>query len=183
MDISPKALSDLELSFDDHATPRHIIDRVLDSGEKPSSCESRRLSRMHDFDTSRGHPTQVIFGNGQTTATDIRAKIGNLEAIVCKDSDLTEDLISLNPLLDMGFQLTMESKEGTLHNPAMDATIHVRRTGPRWSVDLEDLARAVQKIPSLVENQSVQDMTSALAVIMKEPKSIRERVIALHESR
>ena len=123
----------------------------------------------------------MIFGNGQTTDTDIRAKIGDLDAIVCKDSDLTEDLISLNPLLDMGFQLTMESKEGTLYNPATDATIHVRRTGPRWSVDLEDLARAAQKIPSLVENQSVHDMTSALAVITKEPKSIRERVIALHE--
>ena len=56
----------------------------------------------------------MIFGNGQSTDTDIRAKIGSLEAIVCKDSDLAEDLISLNPLLDMGFQLTMERKEGTL---------------------------------------------------------------------
>lgn len=75
----------------------------------------------------------------------------------------------------------MENAEGLLHNPKTHATIHVRRIGPRWSVDLEDLANAAQRTPNLNDHKVVRNMTTALAVITKGPKSIREKVIELHE--
>ena len=69
--------------------------------------------------------------------------IGEIEALVCPDKDLAEDLlISINPLLDHGFNLTMEKDEGRLHNPNTDAVILVRREGKRWAIDLEDLSQA-----------------------------------------
>ena len=84
-----------------------------------------------------------MFGNGNTSVTHDHASIGPLPAIVCNDNDLMEDLVSVNPLLDSGYKLTMESGYGTLFNEETQQTIHVKRQGPRWSIDLQDLAQAV----------------------------------------
>ena len=106
----------------------------------------------HEFPSIPGPPTAVMFGNGQTSVTHDHASIGELPAIVCDDNDLKEDLVSVNPLLDSGYKLTMESEFGTLFNEETQQTIHVRRDGPRWSVDLRDLAQAGLHDPKLESN-------------------------------
>ena len=68
--------------------------------------------------------------------------MGQLEAIVCADKDLHEDLISVNPFLDKGFALTMDADQGQLVNNQTGVTIGVLRQGAKWSVDLEDVAAA-----------------------------------------
>ena len=93
-----------------------------------------------------------------------------MEALVCPDKDLTEDLVSINPLLDYGFNLTMERNEGRLHNPDTDATIHVRREGKRWAIDLEDLSQAVKKLPELRDCPKVHQMVKAKAVVTRPSK-------------
>ena len=152
----------------------------LDSGAeaillRESTVESHKLA------TSTGTETTIMFGNGQTSATDLEANLGNLKAIVCKDADLHEDLISVNPLLDIGFKLTMEHDCGILEHERTGATITVRRDGARWSVDLDDLARATQEVPMLEGHHSIQKLVEANAALYVEPPSIREKVISLHE--
>ena len=113
--------------------------------------------------------------------THDHASIGELPAIVCDDNDLKEDLVSVNPLLDSGYKLTMESEFGTLFNEETQQTIHVRRDGPRWSVDLRDLAQAVLHDPKLESNPGVTELVQANAVMNTIPASIRDKVISLHE--
>ena len=135
----------------------------------------------HKLNTSSGTPTDIIFGNGETTSSNTHARIGHLDAIVCPDSCLSEDLVSVNPILDAGFTLTMERNEGLLTNGETGASIKVRREGKRWSIDLEDLADAVRIMPEVHRHPAIQEMLLANAVITKEPKSLRQMVISLHE--
>ncbi|MFN9983184.1 MAG: hypothetical protein ACK53Y_24870, partial [bacterium] len=37
--------------------------------------------------------TAIIFGNGEETTSNTKAHIGELEAIVCNDNQLTDDLV------------------------------------------------------------------------------------------
>ena len=41
--------------------------------------------------------TEIIFGNGQSTVTDKKTTIGDVEALICEDGILQEDLLSVNP--------------------------------------------------------------------------------------
>ena len=125
--------------------------------------------------------TEIIFGNGHSTVTDKKTTIGDVEALICEDGILQEDLLSVNPLLDIGFKLTMNKSSGLLHNEETGATIHVQREGKRWAVDLEDLASAMKANPDLIENPAMDELVKANAVVHRDPKSIRDQVIQLHE--
>ena len=118
----------------------------------------RSTVEANNFPSAEGPPASVIFGNGQSSITRDHVTIGQLPAIVCKDHDLQEDLISINPLLDTGFKLTIEADHGVLVNESTRQTIHVRRDGPRWSVDLQDLAQATSVQPQLEANSAVTQM-------------------------
>ncbi len=151
----------------------------LDSGAeaillRESTAETHRLQ------ISNGATTTVMFGNGHTADTDMQTTIGRFPAIVCKDRDLQEDLISVNPLLDAGFKLTMEGDQGTLTNEDSGTTIDVTRDGARWSVSLRDLAHATGDASSPDYGGS-RDVVEAYAITNTESKSLRERVITLHE--
>ena len=137
--------------------------------------------RSQGLSTSARPTTTIMFGNGHTSSTDRQAQLGDLEAIVCSDTDLNEDLISVNPLLDKGFKLTMESDSGELRNESTGVSIGVRRSGAKWSVDLDDLAAASATIPDLERSESLRSILQANAAIYSIPKSIREKVISLHE--
>ena len=108
-------------------------------------------------------------------------RIGDIDALICNDNVLQEDLLSVNPLLDIGFKLTMDKDKGLLRNEKTGVNIHVQRQGKKWAVDLEDLAKATRSYPELETSQAVEDMVQANAVINRDPKSIRDLVIHLHE--
>ena len=93
---------------------------------------------------------------------------------------LQEDLLSVNPLLDIGFKLTMDKNRGLLLNESTGVKIHVQRQGRRWAVDLEDLSRAMRIDPKLKDSR-IEEIVQANAVINRDSKSLRERVIQLHE--
>ena len=108
-------------------------------------------------------------------------QLGQLEAIVCAYKDLHEDLVSVNPLLDKGFKFTIESDRGALVNEQTGVSIGVKGHGAKESVDLDDLAAASASIPNLERHEDLQKIVQAKAVICFIPKSIREKVISLHE--
>ena len=100
---------------------------------------------------------------------------------MCEDRNLQEDLISVNPLLDAGYRLTMEGNHGTLTNDEAGSSISVVREGARWSVDLRNLASATMTEPSSNDYSNIRDTVEAYAVINADSKSLRLRVISLHE--
>ena len=132
-------------------------------------------ARSQGLHTTPRPETTIIYGNGQSSTTHQQTRLGQLEAIVCPDQDLHEDLISVNPLLDQGFRLTMQADRGELVNDERGTSI------ARWSVDLDDLAAASASIPELNESAQLLPVVQAKAVIYSIPKSIREKVISLHE--
>ena len=152
----------------------------LDSGADANILR-RSTAEANNFPSAVGPPTAVVFGNGSSSIARDHVTIGQLPAIVCDDNDLQEDLISINPLLDSGFKLTIEANHGVLVNDSTQQTIHVRRDGSRWSVDLQDLANATSVQPQLEANSAVTEMVQANAVLYAEPSSIRDKVISLHE--
>ena len=152
----------------------------LDSGAEAILLRESTV-RSQGLSTSTRPETTIVFGNGQSSSTHRQAQLGELEAIVCADQDLHEDLISVNPLLDKGFKLTMEADRGELTNAQSGVSIGVIRQGARWSVDLDDLAAASATIPDLEQHHQISPIVQANAVIYAIPKSLREKVISLHE--
>ena len=152
----------------------------LDSGAEAILLRESTV-RSQGLPTSSRPATTIIFGNGQSSSTYQQAQLGQLEAIVCADKDLHEDLISVNPLLDKGFTLTMDADQGQLVNNQTGVTIGVLRQGAKWSVDLDDVAAASATINDLESHNNLQQVVQAKAVIYAIPKSIRQKVISLHE--
>ena len=105
----------------------------LDTGAEAILLRKSTVS-ARGMEPERGLDTEIIFGNGHSTVTSTRTRIGELEALVCEDNVLQEDLLSVNPLLDSGFKLTMDKDKGLLINEATGARIHVQRQGKRWAV-------------------------------------------------
>ena len=75
----------------------------------------------------------------------------------------------------------MEADRGELTNAQSGVSIGVIRQGARWSVDLDDLAAASATIPDLEQHHQISPIVQANAVIYAIPKSLREKVISLHE--
>ena len=75
----------------------------------------------------------------------------------------------------------MEADRGELVNEDTGVTIGVKREGAKWSVDLDDVAAASASIPDLEDHNEIRRIVQAKAVIYAIPKSIREKVISLHE--
>ena len=117
----------------------------------------------HGLHTEEAKSTKIVFGNGQSTVTDKKTNIGPIEAIICPDNVLQEDLLSINPFMDIGFKLTLDKDEGTLFNESTGVRIHVRREGKKWSVDLEDLAEAMRRHPCLESSEAVNELVKAAA--------------------
>jgi hypothetical protein len=49
--------------------------------------------------------TLIAFGNGEEKAITTRIHIGDLEAIVCDDDQLTDNLVAIHPIVDAGYDI------------------------------------------------------------------------------
>jgi hypothetical protein len=58
--------------------------------------------------------TMIVFGNGESTTSETKAHFGDLEAIVCADDQLTDDLIAIHPIVDAGYNIHFSSKGGIM---------------------------------------------------------------------
>lgn len=133
-----------------------------------------------NYDPHKSNPTDIIFGNGSSTQTNSEVNFGRFSALLCEDSELSEDLISVNPFLDSGYLLHMEGSGGYLLHPTSGERIAVERDGPRWTIDLEDMSR-LQEGPA--KEQAVAALSSLYTVntsTVRESESQRQRVLRLH---
>jgi hypothetical protein len=56
----------------------------------------------------------IIFGNGKETTSTTKMHIGDLEAIVCNDDQLTDDLVAIHPIVDAGYNVYLSSWGGLM---------------------------------------------------------------------
>ena len=84
--------------------------------------------------------TTIIFGNGEETTSNTKAHIGELEAIVCNDNQLTDDLVAIHPIVDAGYDIYLSSKGGVINKPSDGHSFFsILRDGLKWMIDLEEL--------------------------------------------
>jgi len=89
--------------------------------------------------------TLIIFGNGEETTSNKRAHIGDLEAIVCNDNQLTNNLVAIHPIVDAGYDIHLSSTGGTVNKPSGGHSFPVLRNGMKWMIDLEELKELKKK--------------------------------------
>jgi hypothetical protein len=83
--------------------------------------------------------TTIIFGNGEETTSNTKAHIGELEAIVCNDNQLTDDLVAIHPIVDAGYDIHLSSKGGIVNKPSDGHSFPILRDDLKWMIDLEEL--------------------------------------------
>jgi len=83
--------------------------------------------------------TTIIFGNGEETTSNTKTHIGQLEAIVCNENQLTDDLVAIHPIVDAGYDIHLSSKGGIVNKPSDGHSFPILRDGLKWMIDLEEL--------------------------------------------
>jgi hypothetical protein len=83
--------------------------------------------------------TLIIFGNGGETTSNTKAHISELEAIVCNENQLTDDLVAKHPILDAGYDIHLSSKGEIVNKPSDGHSFPILRNGLMWMIDLEEL--------------------------------------------
>jgi hypothetical protein len=109
--------------------------------------------------------TMIIFGNGKETTSTTRAHIGDLEAIVCNDNQVTDDLVAMHPIVDAGYGIHLSSKGGIVKKPSDGHSFPILRDGVKWVIDLEELKEIKRKRKPIYCNTA----------------SISSQVLCLHE--
>jgi hypothetical protein len=154
----------------------------LDSGADENIVKSSTAKSLN-YGLQTGPDTDVLFGNKGVVSTSVVTPLGNFSALVLPDKDLEEDLVSTNPFLAAGFNLTMNAEGGKLWHPETGEEVGIRIEGPCWLVDLEDIARL--KTSSVREKLETQLNTRAFKADVARARapvtSLRDRVLRLHE--
>ncbi len=71
--------------------------------------------------------TLIIFGNGKETTSTTRMHIGDLEAIVCNDDQLTDDPVAIYPIVDAGYNIYFSSWGGLIDKSRTGHSIPIFR--------------------------------------------------------
>ena len=164
--------------------PNEPADARLDSGADIILLRESTVTSLN-YEPYMSDPIDISFANGTLATTYSSVDVGFFNANVLPDHDLEEDLVSTNPFLDAGYRLTMDSTGGEFVHPETGERIRVKKVGPRWSVNLHDVA-ALRTGPLKAKIQRAvrfEDSTYALsaAMLASAGRSQRERVMRLHE--
>jgi len=83
--------------------------------------------------------TTIEFGNGSTTISSATAHLNsNLTALVVSDINLIEDLISINPIVDLGYNVILSQSGGwILAN--QEKVMPIIRNKSKWVIDIAEL--------------------------------------------
>ena len=116
--------------------------------------------------------TTIIFGNGEETTSNTKAHIGELEAIVCNDNQLTDDLVAIHPIVDAGYDIHLSSKGGVINKPSDGHSFPILRDGLKWMIDLEELKEIkIKRKPIYCNTVSIASQVLRLHERMGYPSS------------
>jgi hypothetical protein len=116
--------------------------------------------------------TTIIFGNGEETTSNTKTHIGELEAIVCNDNQLTDDLVAIHPIVDAGYDIHLSSKGGIVNKPSDGHSFPILRDGLKWMIDLEELKGIkIKRKPIYCNTVSIANQVLRLHECMGYPSS------------
>ena len=134
-----------------------------------------------NYEINPSEPTEIFFGNGSSAETNQEVQIGQFSGLLCDDRDLAEDLVSVNPFMDSGYTLHLRGNDGFLEHPETGERVSIRRDGPRWLVDLEDVGALRTGPARLRAEQAFGAFLKVHASVNSASESQRQRVLRLHE--
>ena len=136
-----------------------------------------------NYHTKTVDPVTIVFGNNTTAKTTTAIEVGNYPALICKDVDLGDNLISVNPFLDNGFQLLLTKDYGHLLHPPTGEKVALHSDGIGWLVNIEDIAALnIGPIKTQADTTLQEYFAQRAKTSSKLPLSgLRQRVIQLHE--
>jgi len=135
----------------------------LDSGAEVNYLRNSTAVKQLELQLENlsNNTTVVVFGNGSETPISSAAHLTpSIPAMVLPDNTLVEDLISPNPIVDLGYRIVLEKDEGWIERDNI-RVITLRREQLKWLVNLHDLkclnAKIVKKeaIPNTVKDEVI----------------------------
>jgi hypothetical protein len=116
--------------------------------------------------------TTIIFGNGEETTSNTKTHIGELEAIICNDNQLTDDLVAVHPIVDAGYDIHLSLKGGIVNKPSDGHSFPILRDGLKWLIDLEELKGIkIKRKPIYCNTVSIANQVLCLHERMGHPSS------------
>jgi len=112
----------------------------LDSGAEATFLRESTVSKLDlPVIDSTNDSVTVIFGNNSSSTSSATALINeSLSAYILPDEDLIEDLISINPILDIGYNIQLFKDKGWVKKGDRNV-LPITRSGPKWTLDLNQL--------------------------------------------
>jgi len=109
----------------------------LDSGADATFLKESTESKLGlPVIDSTNDSVTVIFGNNSSSTSSATALINeSLSAHILPDEDLIEDLISINPILDIGYNIRLFKDKGWVKKGDRNV-LPITRSGPKWTLDL-----------------------------------------------
>jgi len=103
------------------------------------------------------HSTLVQFGNGSNISTSLAAQLNrSLTALVIPDTDLIQDLLSVTPILDLGYEISLSSQGGSI-NLNGEPIMPIIRNDKKLLVDI----KSVQCLSASTSHQAVRERVLA----------------------
>ena len=138
----------------------------------------------------------VIFGNGSEASTNLIAHINpKMPLIILPDDTLIEDLISCNPIVDLGYFIVLHQFGGWVEKNGV-RVFKIEREGLKWTIDINTLKCLSASLPYSQQESShdfILDETQAqisrqdgrwilkpLKNLAASKPSLNDRVINLH---
>jgi hypothetical protein len=116
--------------------------------------------------------TLIIFGNGEETTSNTKAHIGELEAVVRNDNQLTDDLVAIHPIVGAGYDIHLSSKGEIVNKPSDGHSFPILRDGLKWMINLEELKGIkIKRKPIYCNTVSIANQVLRLHERMGHPAS------------
>jgi len=89
------------------------------------------VSKLNLRNDKLDNPITIEFANGQSTVATAAAQLNDsLSALILPDSSLIEDLISINPIVDAGYDVHMSRQGGSIIKDGR-SVIPITRSGQK----------------------------------------------------
>jgi len=113
---------------------------TMDTGAQANFLrESTVIDNLSLKVTKNANSTLVVFGNGNKVKCSSIAPItSTIPAFVILDKDLIEDLISPNPIVDLGYRIILESDGGWIEREGV-RVLSLKREQLEWMINLSEM--------------------------------------------
>jgi hypothetical protein len=100
-------------------------------------------------------PTTVQFGNGGLYIATMTAQLNDsLKAIVVEDATLIDDLMSINPILDLDYDVLFSKNGGSIMKNNIPV-LSILRSDSHWKVDLNKVKCLMTKVDDNIKEKVI----------------------------